>query len=125
VLSLPLFLFVICCAILGAFWQQSLSARERANRAAQRACARQHLQFLDGTVAFAKLALVRNADNLTFRRTYVFDYSSARVERLQGFVILLGQQLESIGFQSDLSTPTTLESSDLSTDDQPNDDGLH
>ena len=33
------------------------------------------------------------------RRTYVFDYSQDGVTRRQGFVILLGHSLESIGLE--------------------------
>jgi hypothetical protein len=97
-LSLPLLLMIIAAAIFGAFWQNSLGARERANRAAQDACERMQVQFLDGTVAFARLALARDAGRLTLRRTYVFDYTAASIERLQGFVVVLGQRIESIGF---------------------------
>ena len=42
------------CAVLGAVWFifDSLAAREAANEAAAARCARDNLQFLDGTVAF-------------------------------------------------------------------------
>jgi hypothetical protein len=81
------------------FWQDSLAARESANRAAKEACDRLSLQFLDGTVAFARLALVRiDGGALKIRRTYVFDYTATSIERRQGFVLLTGRWVESIGY---------------------------
>ena len=104
-LSIPLLLGVIFAAALLWFWQDSLGARERANFAAQGACERLGLQFLDGTVAFARIALSRDAaDRLCLRRTYVFDYTAGNVDRLQGFVLLLGKHVESIGFASEAHT---------------------
>ena len=100
-------IIISLCALaaLGWFWQNSLSARERANHAAQEACARMGLQFLDGTVAFARLRLARDATGrLNFRRTYVFDYTAASIERRQGFVVMLGRRIENIGFEADTDT---------------------
>jgi len=96
-----LFLLLGAAACIG-FWHSSLAARERANGAAQEACERLRLQFLDGTVAFASLALRRaSGGRLAFRRTYVFDYTADSIERRQGFVILSGTHLESVGFANE------------------------
>ena len=98
-LSLPLIFGVLLAAGFIWFWQDSLGTRERANFAAQSACERAHLQFLDGTVAFARILITRNEyGRLALRRTYVFDYTAGTAQRLQGFVILLGHRVESIGF---------------------------
>jgi hypothetical protein len=92
-------LAVICLASAAAwFWQDSLGAREAANAAAIDACERVGLQFLDGTVAFARLALTRSDGRISLRRTYVFDYTEHSIERRQGFVILKGQRVESVGY---------------------------
>ncbi len=92
-------LVLLCLAgALVWFWQDSLRARERANAAAVEACTRLALQFLDGTVAFARLQLVRDSGRLRLRRTYVFDYTANSVERRQGFVMLIGRQLETVGY---------------------------
>src|SRR4029453_17037304 len=80
------------------FLQESLAVRERANAAAMEACRRLRLEFLDGTVAFARLAFARDNGQLTLRRTYVFDYTANSIERRQGFVILLGRRVESVGY---------------------------
>jgi len=89
---------VILAAAVLWFWQDSLAARESANAAAMDACRRLGLQFLDGTVAFARVALVREAGWLKLRRTYVFDYTATSIERRQGFVLLTGHRVESVGY---------------------------
>lgn len=80
------------------FWQDSLAAREAANAAAIEACERLSLQFLDGTVAFARLSFTRVLGRLALRRTYVFDYTANSIERRQGFVVLVGRRIESVGY---------------------------
>ena len=92
-----LILILLAVAVLW-FWQDSLAARESANAAAKEACTRLSLQFLDGTVAFARLALVRVDGWLQFRRTYVFDYTATSIERRQGFVLLTGRRVDSVGY---------------------------
>ena len=81
-------------------WHANLGARERANLAALETCQRTGAQLLDGTVAFRGFRPARGPDGrLRMRRTYVFDYSQDGVTRRQGFVILLGDSLESIGLE--------------------------
>jgi hypothetical protein len=92
---------ILFAALVVWFWRDSLRVRDRANLAAIEACGRLALQFLDGTVAFSKLRLVRDAGQLKIRRTYVFDYTAHSIERLQGFVVLLDSRVESVGFARD------------------------
>jgi hypothetical protein len=94
-----LFVMILAIGVIW-FWQDSLRVRDAANAAAMEACERMSLQFLDGTVAFSKLQPVRDAGRLRLRRTYVFDYTANSVGRLQGFVVLLGRHLETVGFAS-------------------------
>lgn len=95
-------LALLCLAGVAAwFWQDSLAAREQANAAAMEACTRLGLQFLDGTVAFARLSLARELGRLRLRRTYVFDYTADSIERRQGFVVLTGQHIETVGYAQD------------------------
>jgi hypothetical protein len=89
---------LLAAAAVVWFLQDSLAARERANAAAMEACHRLSLQFLDGTVAFARLAFTRERGQLALRRTYVFDYTANSIERRQGFVILVGRRVESVGY---------------------------
>jgi hypothetical protein len=99
-------LFLLCAAGAAAmFWHTSLAAREQANGAAAKACSQLQLQFLDGTVAFASFMFARASDGwLALRRTYVFDYTADSIERRQGFVILLGTHVESIGFAPEVQS---------------------
>jgi hypothetical protein len=98
-LSWGLLTVILLAAAVLWFWQDSLAARESANAAAKEACTRLGLQFLDGTVAFARLALVRVAGGrLQLRRTYVFDYTATSIERRQGFVLLTGRRVETVGY---------------------------
>jgi hypothetical protein len=92
-----LVLLLVAAAVVW-FLQDSLAARERANAAAMEACRRLSLQFLDGTVAFARLKFMRERGQLAVRRTYVFDYTANSIERRQGFVILVGRRIESVGY---------------------------
>lgn len=98
-LSWGLLTIIVLAAAVVWFWQDSLAARESANAAAKEACTRLSLQFLDGTVAFARVALVRaEGGGLKLRRTYVFDYTATSIERRQGFVLLMGRRVESVGY---------------------------
>jgi len=91
--------FIIVAAGVAWFWQDSLAARERANAAAIEACERLNLQFLDGTVAFARIGITRgDSGSLVLRRTYVFDYTANSIERRQGFILLVGQRVASVGY---------------------------
>jgi hypothetical protein len=95
-------LALMCLAgALAWFWQDSLAAREAANAAALEACERLSLQLLDGTVAFARLSLTREHGWLTLRRTYIFDYTANSIERRQGFVVLTGRRVDSVGYARD------------------------
>lgn len=93
---------LFCLAgLIAWFWHDSLAARESANAAAMSACRRLELQFLDGTAAFVRLWPVRQRAGLKLRRVYVFDYTANSIQRRQGFVVLIGSQVESVGFAAD------------------------
>jgi hypothetical protein len=96
-------LALLCFAAAVAwFWQDSLAAREVANAAANEACERLALQFLDGTVAFARVHFGRGMNGrLVLRRTYVFDYTANSIERRQGFIVVTARQVETIGYAQD------------------------
>ena len=93
-------LLALLAAILGVawFWHDSLGARERANEAALETCRSTGAALLDGTVAFRGLQPVRvGGGPLQLRRTYVFDYSRDGVTRQQGFVVMTGRSVDSVG----------------------------
>jgi hypothetical protein len=84
--------------LVALWWRSSVEARDRANVAAQRACQRENVQFLDGTVAFQRVAPARDAEGrFALRRTYVFDYTDDGLTRHQGFVVLHGREVELVG----------------------------
>ncbi|HSN71732.1 MAG TPA: DUF3301 domain-containing protein [Steroidobacteraceae bacterium] len=103
-MELSVGLLVLICVAAGAiaFWHVNLAAREAANRAAMAACEQLRLQFLDGTVSFARARPVRGASGwLTLRRTYVFDYTADSIARRRGFIVMTGLHIDSVGFESD------------------------
>ena len=97
----PLFLFVAAVAILAGgykVWHSALDARDMANRIARDACSRAVVQFLDETVAFSGFRWTRDSrGRRRLLRTYTFDYTSDGFERAQGFIVLAGLRVESVG----------------------------
>jgi len=96
-----LLMLVVSAGILGLaykVWQLSMDARETANRIAKETCSRAVVQFLDDTVAFAGFRWRRDATGRRrLLRTYTFDYTSDGFERAQGFIVLAGAELQSVG----------------------------
>lgn len=92
-------LFLLAAMLaLAWFWHDSLGARETANAAAFETCHSMGAMLLDGTVAFRRLEAVRVAGgSIGFRRTYVFDYTRDGATREQGFVVLTGRRVDSVG----------------------------
>ena len=84
--------FALLLIIAGAFlWADSLKARERAIRAGRSACERYSLQFLDDTVAFARMRLARDEEGqLKISRTYTFEFSDTGNNRRHGAIVMLG-----------------------------------
>jgi hypothetical protein len=80
------------------YWHDSLGARERANDVAFETCRGTGASLLDGTVAFRSLRAVRDRGGpMQLRRTYVFDYTRDGCTRQQGFVIMTGHSVDSVG----------------------------
>jgi hypothetical protein len=91
--AVALFAFgLLCLHFLAA-----LRVRELAVQAVGRASERDDFQLLDQSVYMRRISLSRD-DNGRWRvwRQYRFDYSYDGVERRQGFVTMLGKQLQSI-----------------------------
>lgn len=90
-------IFLLLLAALGWFWFDSLRAIEIARNAGRQACHQANLQFLDDTVAGIGLGLARDkAGRRVLRRTYRFEFTETGNSRLEGQLILLGNQLESM-----------------------------
>ena len=93
-------LLLLCIAFAGfaAFWHDALGARERANEAARETCVATGGVLLDGTVAFRSIKVARGVGGrFTFERTYLFDYTLDGNTRRQGFVVMFGQRVDTIG----------------------------
>ena len=87
-------LFLVGAALL---WADSLRARERAVRAGRDACSRYSLQFLDDTVAFARMRLARDGEGrLKIARTYTFEFSDTGNNRRDGAIVMLGGEVEDL-----------------------------
>lgn len=82
-------LLLIVGAVL--LWADSLKARELAVRAGRAACERYQLQFLDETVAFARMRLARDDEGqVKIKRTYTFEFSDTGNNRRHGAIVMLG-----------------------------------
>lgn len=85
---------LVAIAAGALLWVDSLRARERAVEAGRRACARYDLQFLDDTVAFARLRLRRDEEGqVRIARTYTFEFSDTGNNRRHGSIMMLGGKL--------------------------------
>ena len=90
-------LLILPLIVLLWYWFDSLRALEIARAAGKSACQNANVQFLDDTVASTSLALVRNeSGRRVLRRTYRFEFSETGNTRLEGQLILLGENVESV-----------------------------
>ena len=97
-LSWSLLAFLVLLIAIAWYWHDSLGAREQANVVALETCRSTGASLLDGTVAFRALSAVRiGGGALQLRRTYVFDYTRDGHTRQQGFVVLTGHSVDSVG----------------------------
>ncbi|HVC38021.1 MAG TPA: DUF3301 domain-containing protein [Gammaproteobacteria bacterium] len=95
--SLLAILALIASAAGAWFWNDSLQARERMTATCTRICGDMSLQFLDETVALARLRLTRTPGGwLAWRRMYVFEFSESGSDRWKGRALLTGQRVESV-----------------------------
>jgi len=85
----------IILIVAGALlWADSLRARERAVRAGRSACERYQVQFLDDTVAFARMRLGRDEEGqVRISRTSTFEFTETGNNRRQGAIVMLGHEL--------------------------------
>ncbi len=92
---LELFLFLLAAGVAWFGWS-SLKIRELANRVAVDYCRRAEVQFLDGSVGFGSLSLLREGGRVRVRRVYVFDYALSSVERRQGAILFVGDEFRNL-----------------------------
>ena len=85
---------IVLIAAAALLWADSLKARERAVKAGRSACERYQLQFLDDTVAFARMRLARDDEGqLKISRTYTFEFSDTGNNRRHGAIVMLGGEV--------------------------------
>lgn len=89
--TIALFLII---GLLIWFWLDSARAREIATAICKAGCERRNLQFLDQTVALRRIGLRWTHQGIRLRRLFQFDYSEEGTGRQNGYIILLGIQLE-------------------------------
>ena len=81
---------LIAVALIAAvvwLWRESLRAREAATRAGRRICAANDVQFLDETVALARMSVAWSG-RTALVRFYRFDYSTNGADRATGLVVV-------------------------------------
>lgn len=89
---------LVILLLLGALvwlWASSLKAREATEARCRQICEEMRVQFLDQTVALAKILPGRDANGrLTLRRWYSFEFSTDGGDRRHGSASLLGHVVE-------------------------------
>lgn len=96
---MPVFEIVSIVFLLAVswLWFDSVKVRGIAVAAAARVCAAEGWQFLDETVAIARLKPARDEEGrLVLFRSYRFEYSDTGDNRRPGSVDLLGQNVVAI-----------------------------
>ena len=97
---LPLLLLIVILLIAWA-WRASMQAKEIATRAAENACARHDLQFLDETVALKSIKFKRDEmGSPCFLRHYQFEYYDGEQARKTSTIDLLGNTVINVGLNN-------------------------
>lgn len=91
------YLYLLILALVILFWHSNVRIRERASQKARSLCAKEEVQFLDGTVTLERMSLYHRTGQIGLRRQYVFDYSVTGSERCQGFVVMMRHQVVDFG----------------------------
>jgi len=100
-------LLLVAAGLFAAFWLDSARARELAIALARTLCERRGLQFLDETVVLRRIGLRWGGNGIRFRRMFDFDFSLGGAGRRNGYLILLGTEVEQYGLNlpDDDATP--------------------
>lgn len=82
---------------LGWFWLHSLRILEIARNTGKQACIEAEVQFLDDTVARTEQEIARDrSGRRVLRRIYRFEFSETGNSRIEGRIIMLGDEVESV-----------------------------
>ncbi len=92
----PLLILLLLVA-LGWLWLDNRRAYEIALAICKYACESKGLQLLDATVVLKNSRMKRDtAGRLRIRRMYTFEYSTDRVSRRQGYIVMHGIEMEAL-----------------------------
>ncbi len=95
-------LIILFFIFLAWFWLNSIRIKEIALQASEKACNQIQAQFLDQTASLEKIKFIRNKNGrLTLMRTYGFDFSRDRENRLRGHVNMTGQVVTQVFLDED------------------------
>jgi hypothetical protein len=95
--SLGDIIVLLVLGLAGLYFLAAVRVRELAVQAVKLASRQDDFQLLDQSVHIRRLSLSRDGTGRwRIWRQYRFDYTFDGVERRQGFVIMLGNQLESV-----------------------------
>lgn len=98
-------LILLFLALIAWFWMISIRAKEIAMQAAATACKEIEAQLLDQTASLKKINMIRsNKGRMSLERTYSFDFSRDRENRLKGFVIIQGYTIEKVFLDEESGT---------------------
>jgi len=98
-------ILLILLFVLAMLWLDGARARELAIGISKAACRQQGLQLLDDTVFLERIGLRWTTVGLRFRRMFRFEYSTEGTMRQNGYIILIGAQLELIHLQNEEQDP--------------------
>ncbi len=87
---------LLLLGLLAMIWFSGARARETAVAIGRAACQKEGYQLLDDTVALQRFAPRWTPSGLRMRRMYRFEYSVEGTLRETGYVLLLGNRLESV-----------------------------
>jgi hypothetical protein len=87
---------ILLLAAAAWLWLDAARAREFAIVLARRYCENRGLQFLDDTVAMARMGLRWTEDGLRIRRMFRFDFSVEGIGRRTGHILMMGSKFESL-----------------------------
>lgn len=87
---------IVALFLIAWLWLDGARAREFATTLARRYCEHRGMQFLDDTVALARIGVRWTREGLRIRRMFRFEFSLEGVGRRVGHVLLLGTRLELI-----------------------------
>ena len=110
---------VLLLMLVAWIWVTGARAREFATQLARRHCRQRQLQFLDETVALARMGIRWTSEGIRMRRMYRFEFSLEGVGRRTAYILTIGNRLEAIddGLDVEEGEPEAEPTRDAETDE--------